>query len=74
MPLPPTATSIRIEGGPGGAAQTISIPLSLADVRWLRARRSELSDQLSRASNRREDIVEELATATGPAASGWNSG
>ena len=65
MPLPPTATSIRIEGGPGGAAQTISIPLSLADVRWLRARRSELSDQLSRASNRREDIVEELATATG---------
>ncbi|MGI8618092.1 MAG: hypothetical protein ACR2L6_03270 [Gemmatimonadaceae bacterium] len=56
---------IRIEGVPGVPAQTLSVPLSLADVRWLRARRSELIDQLSRADDRREAITDELAGTTG---------
>lgn len=46
-------------------AQTLSIPLSLGDVRWLRARRAELLEQLSSANDRREDITGELAGAEG---------
>ncbi len=65
-PPPPAAPrTIRIESSQGGAAQTISIPLSAGEVRELRARRSELSDQLSRANNRRANIVSELDAATG---------
>lgn len=40
-------------------AQTLSIPLSMGDVRWLRARRSELAEQLSDAKDRREAITDE---------------
>ena len=48
-----------IEGASGVPAQTIAVPLSLADVRWLRARRAELADQLSDAKDRREAINDE---------------
>jgi len=68
-PTAPTAPAqgvIRIEGVPGVPAQTLSIPLSMGDVRWLRARRSELLDQLERATERREAITDELVGATGP--------
>ena len=58
-PTPPAPGVIRIEGVPGVPAQTISIPLSMGDVRWLRARRSELAEQLSDARDRREAITDE---------------
>ena len=64
-PPPPAQGVIRIEGVPGVPAQTLSIPLSAGDVRWLRARRSELLDQLERATDRREGITDELAGTTG---------
>lgn len=64
-PASPGVTSIVIEGVPGVGTQTISIPLSLGDVRWLRARREELSDQLSSANDRREGITDELAGTEG---------
>lgn len=64
-PAPPAPAVIRIEGVPGVPGQTISIPLSLGDVRWLRARGSELSDQLARANNRRDNITDELGGSTG---------
>lgn len=64
-PAPPAPAVIRIEGVPGVPAQTISMPLTLADVRWLRARRAELLDQLASASERRENITDELAGTTG---------
>lgn len=56
-PTPPSPGVIRIEGVPGVPAQTLSIPLSLGDVRWLRARRSELADQLSDAKDRHEAVT-----------------
>lgn len=62
---PQVPTAIRIEGGPGAPAQTITIPLSAGEVRELRARRSELLDQLQRAQNRRELVVSELPGAEG---------
>lgn len=58
-------TGIRIEGVPGTPAQTIPVPLSAGEVRELRARRSELLDQLQRAQNRRELVVNELPGSEG---------
>ena len=60
-PAPPSPGVIRIEGVPGVPSQTLSIPLSMGDVRWLRARRSELVEQLSDAKDRREAITDEWA-------------
>ena len=62
---PEVPTSIRIEGVPGTPAQTITVPLSAGEVRELRARRSELLDQLQRAQNRRELVVNELPGSDG---------
>lgn len=62
---PQVPTSIRIEGVPGTPAQTITVPLSAGEVRELRARRSELLDQLQRAQNRRELVVNELPGSDG---------
>lgn len=63
-PLPPQ-TVVRIEQGPGNAAQTLAIPMTRAEVAAIRARRSELSNQLISASGRRRDLAEELRSATG---------
>jgi hypothetical protein len=62
---PQVPTGIRIEGVPGVPAQTITVPLSAGEVRELRARRSELLDQLQRAQNRRELVVRELPGSDG---------
>lgn len=62
---PQVPTSIRIEGVPGTPAQTITVPLSAGEVRELRARRAELLDQLQRAQNRRELVVNELPGSEG---------
>lgn len=62
---PQVPTGIRIEGVPGVPAQTITVPLSAGEIRELRARRSELLDQLQRAQNRRELVVSELPGSEG---------
>lgn len=62
---PQAPTGIRIEGVPGVPAQTITVPLSAGEIRELRARRSELLDQLQRAQNRRELVVSELPGSEG---------
>lgn len=64
-PPAPPGNFILIEGVPGVPAQRITIPLNLADVRWLRARREELTEQLEDATERREQITDELVGATG---------
>ena len=64
-PQAPRPTQIQIEAGPGSAPQTISVPLSMGEIRELRARRSELSDQLTRAQNRRANVVSSLEGADG---------
>ncbi|MEO7647846.1 MAG: hypothetical protein ABIV11_06370 [Gemmatimonadaceae bacterium] len=63
-PLPPQ-TVVRIEQGPGNAAQTLAIPMTRAEVTAIRARRSELSSQLISASGRRKNLAEQLQSATG---------
>lgn len=62
---PQAPTGIRVEGIPGVPAQTITVPLSAGEVRELRARRSELLDQLQRAQARRELVVSELPGSEG---------
>ena len=63
-PLPP-GTIVHVEAGPGNAAQTLAIPMTRPEVAAIRARRSELSNQLISASGRRKDLAEELRTASG---------
>lgn len=46
-PAAPPGNFLVIEGVRGVPAQRITIPLGLQDVGWLRARREELTDQLS---------------------------
>lgn len=65
QPPAPPGNSVLIEGVPGVPAQRISIPLSRSDVNWLRARREELTEQLSDATERREAITDELVGASG---------
>lgn len=57
--------AIRIDAGPANVAQTIALPRNVQEIAGLRARRSELSDQLSRAWNRREDVTDEMLEASG---------
>ena len=56
--------SVRIDAGPTTAAQTIALPQSVQDIAGLRSRRSELADQLNRASHRREEVLQEMRDAT----------
>lgn len=63
---PPPSASIQIDGGPGIPGHTISLPLNNGDVRWLRARKSELKDQLTLAIERREGVADELVGTSGP--------
>lgn len=56
---------IRIDNLPNTPGQTIMLPLSVGEVRELRARRSELLDQLQRAQRRRELVVAELPGSDG---------
>lgn len=65
QPALPPQTVVRIEQGPGNAAQTLALPMTRAEVSAIRARRSELSSQLISASGRRRDLAEELRTASG---------
>lgn len=45
---------------------TIPLPTTRADIAAIRERRSELSDQLTSAAGRRENLVKELAGITDP--------
>jgi len=64
---PPPGTVIRIEQGTGGNAQTLTIPIPMSrvEVAAIRARRSELSNQLVSASGRRRDLAEQLRNTSG---------
>lgn len=65
QPIPAPPAVIRIEQGPATGAQSIEIPMTRAEVAAIRARRSELSNQLNSASGRRSELAEELRSATG---------
>ena len=73
-PAPPTAQGIPAP--PAAAAPTVTVttptspvplqglPTSAVEVQGLRERREILRDQLTRASNRREGVVQELGSQT----------
>lgn len=65
QPAVPPPPVIRIEQGPGNAAQTLELPMTRAEIAAIRSRRSELSNQLISASNRREELAGQLRKATG---------
>lgn len=56
--------SVRIDAGPTTVAQTIAIPQSVQDIAGLRSRRSELVDQLDRAGNRRDEVLQGMRDAS----------
>lgn len=64
-PPPAPQPVVRIEQGPGNPAQTLTIPMTRAEIAAIRSRRSELSNQLISASNRREELAGQLRQATG---------
>ncbi|HEY0928551.1 MAG TPA: hypothetical protein VGE27_01425 [Gemmatimonas sp.] len=57
-PQPPSAVTVG-----GATIQLDNRPLTAADAAALKARRSELSNQLNSAQGRREDMVKELRTS-----------
>ncbi|HUF64723.1 MAG TPA: hypothetical protein VMM17_01990 [Gemmatimonadaceae bacterium] len=61
---PGAPAAVQIEAGPTTAAQTIAIPQSVQEIAGLRSRRSELVDQLNRASNRREEVIRDMRDAS----------
>jgi DNA repair exonuclease SbcCD ATPase subunit len=60
----PGAAAVQIAAGPTTAAQTIAIPQSVQEIEGLRSRRSELVDQLNRASNRRGEVLNDMRDAS----------
>jgi hypothetical protein len=67
---PPRATITTV--GPDGKQVTLTVPNSIEEMQALDARRDALSEQLTSAAGRRDQIASELATtsATGPARTG----
>ncbi|MGK2935809.1 MAG: hypothetical protein ACSLFE_11290 [Gemmatimonadaceae bacterium] len=65
QPAPAPQAVVRIEQGPANPAQTLAIPMTRMEVVAIRARRSELSNQLISASGRRRDLANELRSASG---------
>lgn len=63
-PMPtPVPTSVTIVGA-DGVSQTLALPTTRAEINAIRARRSELSDQLTSAVGRRRRLAEELRKET----------
>lgn len=64
VPAPPPPPTPPAEG-PIAVVTTINgVPQTFAEVRTLRAQRSELSNQLRSAQGRRDDVAEQLANAS----------
>lgn len=61
-PTPAPTVSITTVG-PGGAAQTITVPQTREEVRQLLLQRQELSDQLGSVTGRRNDLSEAIRSA-----------
>ena len=74
VPAPPAAAAspqVPIGVTSDGQATTLNLkPLSSADVEALKAKRSELSRQLSSVQGRRDDVAKELSRTTGAGANG----
>ncbi len=70
-PVPPAPPQNPTGVTLGGDAGTLNLrPLTAADVDALKAKRSELSRQLTSVQGRRDDVAKELLRTTGPGAKG----
>ncbi len=58
-PGPPVSITVA---NPDGTTQTLAIPMTRAELRDLKGRRSELSSQLTSVAGRRRRLVEQLNT------------
>ena len=68
-PAPPTPVAVDI----GGQRTTVTgspVPITREEVAALRARREELSDQLISATNRRDELAEQMMESMGAARAG----
>ena len=71
LPAPPASPQVPIGVTSDGQVTTLNLkPLSSADVEALKAKRSELSRQLSSVQGRRDDVAKELSRTTGASAKG----
>lgn len=71
VPAAPRAPATVTISNPDGTTQTLAVPLTRQDVADIRARREELSSQLTSAAGRRRRLAEDIKSATdGPARSG----
>ncbi len=71
VPAPPPVPQVPLGATSGGELILLnSKPLSAADVEALKAKRSELSRQLSSVQGRRDDAARELMRTSGPSAKG----
>ncbi len=70
-PVPPPVPQVPVGVNVGGTEITINPkPLTAADVDALKAKRSELSRQLSSVQGRRDEVAKELLRTTGAGATG----
>jgi hypothetical protein len=69
-PAPPSPRTVTITGV-DGKTQVLNVPMTAQEIRDLRAQRSELSNQLTSAADRRRRLASDLADMPqGPARSG----
>lgn len=59
-PTPPTRATVLVQDAPNAGTFTISTPMSSRDLAALKARRSELSDQLESVDGRRTRLMNQL--------------
>lgn len=70
-PVPPAVPQLPTGVNTGSDVATLSLkPLTAADVEALKAKRSELSRQLTSVQGRRDDVAKELLRTTGLGAKG----
>ena len=70
-PTPPSVPQVPVGATSGGEAITLNPkPLSSADVEALKAKRNELSRQLTSVQGRRDDVSKELLRTNGAGAKG----
>ncbi|HEX6059387.1 MAG TPA: hypothetical protein VFZ11_10270 [Gemmatimonadaceae bacterium] len=69
-PGPPTPVSVVVGGGQATTISGLPIPVTREEVAALRARRGELSSQLISATNRRDELAEQMLESVGAAREG----
>ena len=70
-PIPPSPATVPVlAGSPGTNTYTIPLPKTQQDIEALRERRSELSNQLESAAERRAAIADQIKVSDGAVKSG----